>query len=125
MLEAMRIPALLILAMAIPAAADTRFQVHRMTRGDVPAGKGQCDIRLQVDEDVEVEVRGDMVAVRTIAGQDARDDGSECNGPLPNRDLKGFRYEVRDARDEIKLLAEPSRRNNFAAVIRIHDGSGG
>src|SRR5215471_1416968 len=125
MLKSMRLSALLILAAALPVLADTRFQIRRMTRDDVPLGRGQCDIRLQVDNEVEVEVRGDMVYARTISGQDARDDGSECNAPLPNRDLQGFHYEVRDSRNDIRLLAEPSRRNGFAAIVRIRDSSGG
>ena len=50
-----------------------------MTRDDIPSGKGQCDIRLAVDGEVEVSVRGDMVYVRTISGRDALDEGSECN----------------------------------------------
>jgi hypothetical protein len=115
----------LVLCAALPALADTRFQARRMNRDDVPLGKGQCDIRLQVDNEVEVSVRGDMVFVRTISGQDARDDGSECNSPLPNRDIAGFNFEVKDSRNEIRLLAEPSRRNDFAAIVRIRDGSGG
>jgi hypothetical protein len=105
--------------------ADTRFQVRRMTRDDVPLGKGQCDIRLQVDDEVEVTVRGDMVFVRTISGQDARDDGSECNAPLPSRDVGPISFEVRDSRGDIRLLAEPSRRNDFAAIVRIRDGPSG
>jgi hypothetical protein len=104
--------------------ADTRFQVRRMTRDDVPLGKGQCDIRLQVDNEVEVTVRGDMVSVHTISGQDARDDGSECNAPLPNRDVGPISFEVKDSRGDIRLLAEPSR-NDFGAIVRIRDGSGG
>ncbi|HTS61908.1 MAG TPA: hypothetical protein VMH28_07775 [Candidatus Acidoferrales bacterium] len=121
----MRLSALLILCTALPAMADTRFQIRRMTRDDVPPGKGQCDIRLQVDNQVEVSVRGDMVSVRTLAGQDARDDGSECNAPLPNRDVQGFNFEVKDSRGDIRLLAEPTRRNDFAAIVAIRDGSGG
>jgi hypothetical protein len=117
--------AILLLCAALPALADTTFQVRRMTRDDVPPGKGQCDIRLQVDNEVEVSVRGDLVAIRTIAGRDARDDGSECNGPLPNRDIVGFKFEVVDSRNEIRLLGEPSRRNGFAAIVRIRDSSGG
>jgi len=105
--------------------ADSRFQVRRMTRDDVPAGKGQCDIRLQVDNQVEVSVRGDMVYIRTIAGQDARDDGSECNAPLPSRDIQGFNFEVKDSRGDIRLLSEPNRRNDFGAIVAIHDSSGG
>jgi hypothetical protein len=125
MLKAMRFSALLVLAAALPALADTRFQVRRMTRDDVPLGKGQCDIRLQVDNEVEVQVRGDMVHIRTLAGQDARDDGSECNAPLPNRDIEGFSFDVKESRNEIRLLSEPSRRNDFSAIVRIRDSSGG
>src|SRR6267154_3779780 len=105
MLNAMRLSALMILAAALPALANTHFQIRRMTRDDVPLGKGQCDIRLQVDNEVEVQVRGDAVTIRTLAGQGARDDGSECNAPLPNRDVEGFNYEVRESRNDIRLLA--------------------
>jgi hypothetical protein len=125
MLKAMRLSALLVLITALPALADTRFQARRMTRDDVPLGKGQCDIRLQVDNQVEVQVRGDMVNVRTLAGQDARDDGSECNFPLPTRDVGGVHFEVMDSRGDIRLLAEPTRRNDFTAIVAIRDGSGG
>ncbi len=96
-----------------------------MTRDDVPVGKGQCDIRLQVDNEVEVAVRGDVVNIRTISGRDPRDDGSECNAPLPNRDIVGFNFQVIDSRNEIRLLAEPSRRNDFAAIVRIRDSASG
>jgi len=117
--------ALLIFCTALPALADTRFQIRRMTRNDVPLGKGQCDIRLQVDNEVEVSVRRDTVSIRTISGRDARDDGSECNEPLPDRDVPGFNFQVVDSRNEIKMLAEPSRRNDFTAIVRIRDGAGG
>jgi len=105
--------ALLILCAALPALADTRFQVRRMTRNDVPLGKGQCDIRLQVDNEVEVAVRRDQVSIRTISGRDARDDGSECNEPLPGRDFPGFNFQVMDSRNEIRMLAEPSPPKRF------------
>ena len=96
-----------------------------MTRDDVPAGKGQCDIRLQVDKEVEVSLRGDLVAIHTISGRDARDDGSECNAPMPDHDVVGFQFEVMESGKGIRLVAEPSRRNNFAAVVRVHDNSTG
>ena len=117
------LPALFLAA--LPAVADTQFRVRQMARNDVPFGKGQCDIRLQVDNEVEVAVRRDLVSIRTISGRDARDDGSECNEPLPDREMRDFNFEVRDSRNDIRLLDPPSRRNNFAAVVRIRDTSGG
>jgi hypothetical protein len=117
--------ALLALCAAVPAAADTQFRIRRMTRDDVPMGKGQCDIRLYVDNEVEVMVRRDTVSIRTMSGQEPRDDGSECNAPMPDRDLQGFNFEVRQERGGIRLLAEPSRRNGYAAVVAIRDSDGG
>jgi hypothetical protein len=116
--------AVVFLLAALPATADTRFQIRRMTRDDVPRGKGQCDVRLQVDDQVEVSVEGDRVFIRTLSGQDARDDGSECNAPLPP-EVRGFNFEVKDSRGDIKLVEEPSRRNGGRAVVRIRDAPGG
>jgi hypothetical protein len=122
-----RIGALLLgAACCLPALADTSFRLRRMNRNDVPVGRGQCDVRLQVDDEVEVAVRGDSVFVRTIAGRDAYDDGnSECNMPLPDRPVSDFNFEVRDSRGDIRLISEPSRRNNWAAVVMIRDSKGG
>jgi len=117
--------ALFALCAALPAMADTQFRIGRMTRTDVPPGKGQCDIRLQVDNEVDVSVHGDMVMIRTLSGRDPRDDGSECNAPLPDRNLEGFNFQVMDSRNEIRLVAEPSRRNDFTAVVHIRDSAGG
>lgn len=116
---------LLVVAAVVPAWADSQFRVRRMTRTDVPLGKGQCDIRVRVDNEVEVSLRGDMVNVRTISGRDARDEGSECNEPLPSDRVEGFRFEGIDGRGEVRLLAEPTRRNGYQAVVRIRDGAGG
>lgn len=96
-----------------------------MTRNDVPLGKGQCDIRLFVDDEVEVSLRGDFVYLRTISGHDGRDDGSECNEPLPNRPVQGFRFEGIDGRGEVRLLSEPSRQTDYQAIVRIRDKDSG
>jgi hypothetical protein len=110
---------------SIPACADTRFRVAQTARNDVPPGKGQCDIRLMVDDQVEVAVRRDTVVVRTLSGQDARNDGSECNFPLPDHEVAGFNFQVVEGRNEIRLVEPPSRRNDFAAVVRVRDSASG
>jgi hypothetical protein len=107
---------LLTIATAVPALADSQFRVRRMQRNDIPFGKGQCDIRLQVDQEAEVSLRGDVVSIRTLAGREPRDDGSECSEPLPIGDVPGFYFQ---------LMAEPSRRTGGAAIVRIRDAAGG
>jgi len=116
---------LILLGAGLPAWADTQFRVRQMTRNDVPHGKGQCDIRLMVDEEVEVTVRGDFVTARTLRGRDARDDGSDCNAPLPNRKAEDFVFEKKEGRGDVRLIEEPSRRSDFQAVVHIRDGDGG
>ncbi|HYW42329.1 MAG TPA: hypothetical protein VE959_05705 [Bryobacteraceae bacterium] len=116
---------LIALCAAAPAVADSNFRVRRTTRDDIPPGKGQCDIRLQVDNEVEVAVHGDFVSIRTISGRDAYDDGSECNAPLPDREVQGFNFQVVDSRGEIRLLSEPDRRNGFSAIVHIRDTPSG
>src|SRR5215472_14000663 len=116
---------ILVVCAALPAAADTRFQVRPMTRNDVPPGKGQCDIRLQVDNEAEVTLRRNTVFIHTIAGRDPWDDGSECNAPLPDRDLVGFNFEVKDSRNEIRMVEGPSPRNDFGVRVLIRDTASG
>jgi hypothetical protein len=113
------------LLVPLAALADTEFQARKMTRTDVPLGKGQCDIRLRIDGEAEVRLRGDQVYVRTISGRDGRDDGSECNEPAPVRPVESFNFEVRDSRGDIRLLSEPTRVTNFSTVVRIRDSEGG
>lgn len=109
----------------LPASADSQFRVRQTTHPDVPSGKGQCDIRLQVDEEVEAALRGDIVFLRTLSGREARDDGSECTLPLPSREIRGFTFEVKDKRNQIRLVERPESRNNFAAIVRILDTDSG
>jgi hypothetical protein len=119
--------AILLLA-ALPALADTHFRVRRMKPTDAPLDRGQCDIRLQVDGDVEVSMRGDMVSVHTISGRDARNEGSECNQPLPDREVRGFSLESKESHGEIHLVAPPSEANEFQAIVHINSvppGGGG
>jgi hypothetical protein len=110
---------------AAPIWGDAQFRVRQTTRNDIPPGKGQCDIRLQVDNEADIRLHRDMVIIHTIAGRDPFDDGSECNAPLPDRDFAGFNFEVLDSRNEIRLVEPPNFRNDFNAVVHIRDSAGG
>jgi hypothetical protein len=111
--------------LVLPAFADTRFPLRRMARNDAPPGRGVCMIRLQVDDQVEVVLDREQAFVRTLAGQDARDEGSECNAPLPGREVDGFNFEVLEKRGDVQLVEAPSRRNGGKVIIRLRDPQGG
>jgi hypothetical protein len=113
------------LLFAVPAFADSRFRITVVPRPELATGKGQCDIRLEIDNEVEITVRRDQVLIHTISGEDARDDGSDCNVPLPARDMSNFAVQTVDSRAEIRVLQRPSARNDFAVVVRILDAAPG
>lgn len=116
--------ALPFFALCLPLMADTHFRANK-SRGNAPPGRGHCDIRLQVDHEAEVTVQGDRVFIRTLSGRPSGDAGSECSEPMPGVRLQNFNFEVLDRRGEIVLVAQPSQRNRYTAVVRIRDGSGG
>jgi hypothetical protein len=106
---------------AIPASADSRFRITIMPRPELSPGRVQCDIRLEIDNEVRITIRRDQVIVHTISGEDARDDGSDCSTPLPDRDVRDFTVQPVDNRSEMHILERPSGRNDYAVVLRIVD----
>lgn len=107
----------------LPAWADSALRLPMTARG-APRGMGRCDIRLQVDGEVEATVRWGLLSLHTLSGDGARDDGSECDRPLPER-LEGFRFEAKESRNAIRLAAAPSESNGWGAVVRIRNSAGG
>lgn len=119
----MRLFALLLFA--LPAWADTQFTARPLANGKPSRGKDECNIRLMVDDAVEVSLHGDRVDVRNITGNGARDAGSECSAPLPDHEFEGFHFEVKEKRNEIHLAAPPAARNGYRAVVFIRDSAPG
>jgi hypothetical protein len=108
------------------AFGDIEIRPRPLMRNDLPPGRGFCEIRLQVDDTVDVVLDGDRIFVKNITGQDARDEGSACNMPLPRREVDGFNFAIREARTrDIQLVEQPGRQNGGRVVVRIHDGPGG
>ncbi len=110
----------LVLCAALPLSADIQFHAAS-SPNSAPRGKGQCDIRLIVGGEVEVTVRGDWVQVRAIHGPEARDDGSQCSGPLPNSAPAAFSFDKKEGRGEVRLLEEPSTSSDYKAVVSIRN----
>lgn len=111
---------------AAPLAADrfTEFR-PRPTRDFNPrAAEGWCAVRVWVDDEVNVFVRGNRVMVETVRGRHPYDAGTECSGPLPAGPME-FRFRGLDGRGNVDLIEEPSRRNGFRSWVRIIDRRGG
>lgn len=87
-------------------------------------GQGEMNIRLRVDEEVDVIVRGDRILVRTLSGAWVQDLGSDYSAALPQREV-AVQFSKRRGRGRAWLLEEPNRRNGFAARFRISDPMGG
>ena len=85
-------------------------------------GHGKCTIEVLVDGSAEVEVRGDMAFIRTIAGEHASFRRFQCNTPMPDAP-RDFRFSGIDGRGKQKLLRSPQR--GGPAIIRIEDRSRG
>jgi hypothetical protein len=86
--------------------------------GGNPNGPGKCTIEIVADVTAEVEIRGDVAILRTLAGAPAQWRRFQCNVPVPANPI-GFRFEGIDGRgrQQMRQAAGAGR----SAVIRIDD----
>lgn len=87
-------------------------------------GPGSLTWRGRVDDVTVLEIRDRYVSDRVISGRPAENIRSNFNGALPNREVT-VSVEKRRGRGEVRVVEQPSRRNNYTAVIHIRDSSGG
>jgi hypothetical protein len=104
---------------------EIQLRARHLPGWDARAREGRCEIRVWVDNRAEVRMRGDSIFVRTLEGSRGRDEGSECSQPLPYNSVRGFQVRQISGRTRVTLAQEPSRMNNFTAMISINDPQGG
>lgn len=96
--------------------------------GDNPPDTGGRGGRMtwkgRVDDDVRITIRGGSADVETLGGTPYYDSQPNFAASLPARRVT-VRLNVRRSRGEVYIEQQPSRENNFAAVIRIKDSRGG
>lgn len=85
---------------------------------------GRMTWRGTVDDDVRIVIRGGTADVETIGGSPHYDAVTNFTASLPMRRVN-VNLVKRRGRGEIFIEQQPSRENNFAAVIRIRDPRGG
>lgn len=114
-------------ALAQPARYidDSTFRIARSSDWNVAAANGVCRIRVFVDDRARVLFRGDQVIVRTETGRRSRDEGSECNQPLPFHRVDDFRVVAERGRGAVFDVDPPDRRNDFTGALTIDDPQDG
>ena len=85
---------------------------------------GRMTWKGRVDDDVRIVIRGGSADVQTLGGTPYYNGQPNFSASLPSRRVT-VRLNVKRARGEVYIEEQPSRENNFAAVIRIKDSRGG
>lgn len=85
---------------------------------------GRMTWRGRVDDDVRIRIRGGSADVETIGGTAYYDGQPNFENSLPNRRVT-VRLTQKRGRGEIFIEQQPSRENDFTAIIRIKDPRGG
>jgi hypothetical protein len=85
---------------------------------------GRMTWRGRVDDDVRIRIRGGSADVETIGGSAYSDGQSNFSNSLPNRRVT-VRLTEKRGRGEIFIEQQPTRENDFTAIVRIRDTKGG
>ena len=91
---------------------------------DSGRSSGRMTWKGRVDDDIRITIRGGTADVETIGGSPYTNATQSFTASLPSRRVN-VSLQVRKARGEVFIEQQPSRENNYAAVIRIRDPKGG
>jgi hypothetical protein len=104
----------LLLALALVAGATSAL----------PAQERLFEWTGRVDGDVRVVMRGDDVWTQDISGRNARRTRARVARALPTQ-AGIVRVQLLDGRGNVRVIQQPSSRNNYTTVVHISDRSGG
>jgi hypothetical protein len=85
---------------------------------------GRMTWRGRVDDDVRIRIRGGSADVETIGGSPYYDGQPNFSNSLPNRRVT-VRLTEKRGRGEVFIEQQPTRENDFTAIVRIRDTRGG
>lgn len=85
---------------------------------------GRMTWRGRVDDDVRIRIRGGSADVETIGGTAYSDGQPNFSNSLPNRRVT-VRLTEKRGRGEVFIEQQPTRENDFTAIVRIRDTRGG
>jgi hypothetical protein len=120
-----RVAAALLFSSVGFAQIDIQVRLGQQPGWDPRSREGRCEVRMWVDHQAELRIRGDAISVRTVAGGRSYDEGSSCNHPLPYNSIGDFQVRQTAGRNRVSLVQRPNRMNNFTALLSILDDQGG
>ena len=117
----------LIILTLVPATLLSQFLPARRSDNYDPSTRdGRFDLRVRAGGAVDFLIRGDRIRYKVRRGAAPIDEGSEYRKELPvGEQLIGLKLEQRDGRTPIRIVEEPSARNQWSLVLRIEDSRGG
>ncbi|MBX3290706.1 MAG: hypothetical protein KF855_15430 [Acidobacteria bacterium] len=77
-----------------------------------------------VDQDVQIVIRGRRATVRTMRGQRYNDARYNFNGRSMGNRRRDADVDKHDGRGKVRVIQQPSRRNNYTTIIRVEDPKG-
>lgn len=86
---------------------------------------GSLEFNARVNQTVVLKIRDDEVWAETLRGRPLREASYRFTQPLPQMRVQNLQLERLDGRGEIRVLEQPSARNNYTASVLIHDPEGG
>ncbi|HKZ79545.1 MAG TPA: hypothetical protein VJ124_14815 [Pyrinomonadaceae bacterium] len=88
-----------------------------------PSRSGRMTWKGRVDQEVRILIRGGRADVETLEGTPYYDSSTNFTASLPRR--ANVRLKVKKGRGEAFLEQQPSRENDFTAIVHIRDPKGG
>lgn len=85
---------------------------------------GRIRWRGTVDAKVQLVIQGSSLEARELSGNSYGNGSFDFNGSLPNRQVS-VRVNKISGRGDVRVVQQPSRFNDFTAIIEITDSSGG
>lgn len=78
----------------------------------------------RVDDRGNILIRGNQVWVENVSGNGTTTTYQNMNGVLPRR-ASNFTARRSDGRGSVNVVQQPSRENNFTAIIQVYDSGSG
>jgi hypothetical protein len=108
----------------IPPLPPDAVPFTRISPYDAATPAGVCDLRIRVDQDVEIHLRGGEIAYLVKRGAEPVPADSTCSQPLPDAPVRMDVRKMR-GRGRVALVQIPDATNHFTARLLVEDPARG